>query len=148
MLNWCSYCNFKVIMTFWSELKWPCSRDNSGLVAEAWSLAQGNPSCDSSAEILVHLILQVFSLFFISSAPGWEAMKKKKKKTADISQKKYPLPVFPRSTIIKIGEITEYNLLGKTFLLRMKSKIILQCFLKSYYYHCTSVLLCINNIFK
>lgn len=97
------------------SFKRPCSRDNSDLAAEARSLARGNPPCDSGVEILVHLILQDFSLFFIKTAPVWEPMEKEKKnknKKPDISQKKYLLPAFPRSAIIKIEEITENNLSG------------------------------------
>lgn len=92
------------------SFKRPCSGDNSGLVAEAWSLAHGNPPCDCGAEILVHLILQDLSLFFISSAPGWEPIKKKKK--ANISEKKYPFSAFIRSAVIKIEKIIENILLG------------------------------------
>lgn len=89
------------------SFKRPCSGDNSGLVAEAWSLAHGSPPCDS-AEILVHLILQDLSLFFISSAPGWEPIKKK-------SQRKYlfsPFSPFTGSAVFKIEENIENILLG------------------------------------
>lgn len=106
-----------------------------------------NPPCDNGAEMLVHLILQDFSLFFISSAPGWESMREKKKNGRHFT-KEISASCFPQICYHKIEEITENNPLGKTFLLRMKSKIILQYYLKSYCYHYTSVLLCINTVFK